>query len=505
MKYIYSVLLLIISYVSYSQNEVDALRYSFLRHGGTARYTGMSGAFGALGADFSSLSTNPAGVATFRKYLQVTLSPEVVSTGVTAKYRENEIEKYNLSFGVSNLGVIISIKNDYEGYSKWRNVCFGLGYNKLLNLSENASIQGYSEESSMLDQFAMNSNGYTPDELFDNYKEIEWLAWAAELTDVIKGSTDNTYEHQYLSKTYLQQHKTYKNRGGVGEYLFSIGGNYDNKLQIGASLGIQSVRYENETTYTESSDSTDLSSYTFTEELNTSGAGFNLKLGLIYIPFRFLRLAAAIHTPTYYTFTDIYSYSMQSKWRTPDADGNDQYKYSTKDFNENGTSENEFSYELFAPYRFITSAAIVVSRFAILSADYEYVDYSMAKLKSLDDNFSKQNANIKDLYHATRNIRLGTEIRLTPIYLRGGVSHYGSPYSENYDDKGCVRSYSFGIGFKSKSFYADFAYNHSEYSKDYKMFDYIKFLDNGKTELATEMAELKFNQNTIGVTVGFRF
>src|SRR5215204_5430306 len=53
--------------VSKSQNEVDALRYSQVMTGSTARSLSMGGAFGALGADFSSLSTNPAGLGVYRK------------------------------------------------------------------------------------------------------------------------------------------------------------------------------------------------------------------------------------------------------------------------------------------------------------------------------------------------------------------------------------------------------------------------------------------------------
>ena len=34
--------------------------------GGTARFMGAGGAMGALGADFGTLSTNPAGLAMFR-------------------------------------------------------------------------------------------------------------------------------------------------------------------------------------------------------------------------------------------------------------------------------------------------------------------------------------------------------------------------------------------------------------------------------------------------------
>ena len=45
----------------FAQNEMDALRYSQIIPGGTARFASMGGAFGALGGDFSSLGINPAG------------------------------------------------------------------------------------------------------------------------------------------------------------------------------------------------------------------------------------------------------------------------------------------------------------------------------------------------------------------------------------------------------------------------------------------------------------
>jgi hypothetical protein len=49
-----------------AQSSADVLRYSFLQPGGTARFVGAGGAFGALGAEFGSLSQNPAGIALFR-------------------------------------------------------------------------------------------------------------------------------------------------------------------------------------------------------------------------------------------------------------------------------------------------------------------------------------------------------------------------------------------------------------------------------------------------------
>ena len=42
----------------YSQNEIDALRYSQQNIFGT-RFNSMGGSFGSLGGDFSTLSYNP--------------------------------------------------------------------------------------------------------------------------------------------------------------------------------------------------------------------------------------------------------------------------------------------------------------------------------------------------------------------------------------------------------------------------------------------------------------
>ena len=51
-----------------AQNEEDALRYSQLFDAGlTARSLSMGGAFGALGADMSEMSINPAGIAVYRR------------------------------------------------------------------------------------------------------------------------------------------------------------------------------------------------------------------------------------------------------------------------------------------------------------------------------------------------------------------------------------------------------------------------------------------------------
>ena len=49
-----------------AQNQYDVVRYMDDDLNGTARFVGMGGAMSALGADISTIGTNPAGIGLFR-------------------------------------------------------------------------------------------------------------------------------------------------------------------------------------------------------------------------------------------------------------------------------------------------------------------------------------------------------------------------------------------------------------------------------------------------------
>ena len=81
------------SLVSIAQNDIDAMRYSQLTFGGTARFASMAGSMGALGGDISTLSFNPAGLAIFRK-TEITITPSIFSQTTSSTYNgNNEIDK----------------------------------------------------------------------------------------------------------------------------------------------------------------------------------------------------------------------------------------------------------------------------------------------------------------------------------------------------------------------------------------------------------------------------
>ncbi len=492
-------LLLLSSYLLLAQNEVDALRYSFLTHGGSARYTGMSGAFGALGADFSSLSTNPAGIGTFKKS-RFMFSPIFILTSVDANYRDKTTDNEKISFNLNNFGLLLNLKSYDEDDSGWKSVAFGIGYNRLKNFNREVTIRGYNDNSSMLDQFMLNSDYVHPEDFYYYYMEPEFQAYNTYLTDTIPNA-GYLYTHPLLGAYDVDQEKRIKTRGGISEVVFSLGGNYANKFQIGASFGIQNIRYIQKSEYTETSGLSNLISYTFTENLETKGSGYNFKLGVIYRLNNFARFGLAFHTPTFYKLKDVFSYSMSSSWiNSPDPATTDTEFYSdTETFNGDGATENEYTYELYTPFRVVTSVAFVVARYGIISADYEYVDYSRARLRGEDYNFDTENDVIKSSYFAGHNLRLGTEIRLAPMYLRGGVSYYGSPYSKLFDDKGAIKGYSFGLGLKSENVYVDLAFNHSFYDNDYQLYQYDIELED------VETARLFLTEDYINFTIGFKF
>jgi hypothetical protein len=83
----------------YSQNDIDAMRYSQTYFGGTARSKAMAGSFGALGADGSCMGINPAGIGLYKKG-DINLSLGLIFNSVDATHNGevNNNLKANVNF-----------------------------------------------------------------------------------------------------------------------------------------------------------------------------------------------------------------------------------------------------------------------------------------------------------------------------------------------------------------------------------------------------------------------
>ncbi|HRH01601.1 MAG TPA: hypothetical protein PLI68_05520 [Bacteroidia bacterium] len=484
-----------------AQNQVDALRYSQITYGGTARYVGVGGAFGAFGADASALSSNPAGIGMYRKS-DLTFTPTFYNGNTTSAYNGATNRDAKLNFNFGNAAFIINIpKAKNDGSKEWKSLSFGISYNRQNNFHNRIFIEGNTNGSSLLKQYVAEANGYNPLSLnlFGND-----LAYQTYLIDTIPGETNSYFANtNFNSATHK---KSIEQSGAMGETALSFGANYNNKLYLGASIGFDKIKYEESSRYEESDNDTgktgnyislykmDLKKFVLDEKYSTSGRGINLKAGAIYSVFDWLKIGAAVHSPTYfYSMTDTYSDSitaMYSYFETPDSTG----YYPNGRTLTYSSPEGLFEYSLSTPFRAIASIGFLINKRGLISADYEYVNYSQARLNSDNDEFRNANKSIQMEYTAASNIRIGTEWRFEPFSVRAGYSYYGSPYKDKINN-GSRSTYSIGFGYKLEVFYLDIAYQLTQSKERYYMYD-AGFVNESSN---------KIQSGALLTTVGFKF
>ena len=477
---------------SFGQDEVDALRYSQNHIIGTARSAAMAGAFGALGADFSALSTNPAGIGMYRSS-EFIITPQLYFSNTGATYNGTYRDDVDENFNFSNLGMVLTeeIPNRLDKPG-WRFMQFGVGINRLNNFNERIMIQGVNEQNSRADVYARLADGIPPGQLSDNPFDLEpaWNSFAIDLSD----SVNNLYR-SYAPEGPVNQKDFIESWGSMNEILISMGANYNDRLYVGASVGFPYIRYHQQRTYTETKTEEsavvdEFREYTVEEELFTTGTGFNFKVGAIYKPINWLRIGAAVHTPTYFTnLTDEWDISMETRFDLPDSQGN----YDYYDSSPLGT----FDYNLRTPLKAQGNLAFIIGTYGLFSIDYEYLDYATARFRAPRYDFETENQSIQNKYQATHNFRFGTEWRYTNFSFRGGFAIYQSPYANDIND-GARTSLSFGVGYGFKNAFVDLAWVNTSSEEDYYMYGI-------KDAVEVNPAMIEKNKNRFLATIGFRF
>jgi hypothetical protein len=489
MKRIYYIFIfLLITGTLSAQTIDDALRFSKHDYSGTARSMSMGGAFGALGGDFSSLSINPAGIAVYRSS-EFTFTPslELVETSNSGETNE----KY--SFTIGNIGYVASMVPRLAPEKGIQNFNFAIGYNRVANFNREGFVMNVESPNSRLYYWRDISDGTNPDNLYSFEEQLAYDTYLLNHDD----------EFNYITPLYpndaMDQLKYIDEKGYIGEYIIAGGFNISHKFYLGASIGIQDVYYKSTTTYIESifgisdvpiPNESALEEFTFREFLKTSGAGVNFKIGAILRPIKNLRLGIALHTPTYYNLDERYETFMSSQF-TPDM--NDQ-----PEFPEDGNAYHEkysdfvarSNFDLETPFRAIFSGAYLLGKRAIISVDYEMIDYSNSEFDGND--YNDLNRSISQSYESTHNLRIGGELRVNPNFsLRGGYAKIGDPYKGAIDES--YEAYSGGLGFKQNNFFFDLGYQFREYDEGYVFFP------------GSDIVSLNNKNHQIRMTFGFRF
>lgn len=420
--------------LSFGQYVDQALLFSQQNYGSTARSKAMGNAFGAIGGDFSSLSINPAGIGIYLRS-EVTGTLNMLGNSSTdATYQGQITSDQNNNFSFRNFGYVLA-NPVVGGGSGLVSFNFGIGFNKLNNFNQSISFGKNESPHSMMDAFAEGTNGINSTNLLDEnnpYNNVPWeskQAWETYLMDVTNPDNTgmgNSYQSILLVNELVNQNMIVSKEGFLNEYVASFGANFNHQLYLGATFGMQDLYYNESKNYSEDGE---FGRFDYFNTYRTRGFGYNLKLGIIYRPMPALRLGAAIHTPTFFDLKEEYSSIMTSDLMnvSTNADG----KHSAE------TPIDEQRYKMDTPTRSIGSLAYQFGKKGMISFDYEYVDYSNMKFKTIPNeiNLSNNNAKIKTKYQSVSNLRFGGELKPTEaLSLRAGYELFGNPYKSFIDN-----------------------------------------------------------------------
>jgi long-subunit fatty acid transport protein len=475
----------------FAQNVDDALRYSQVFYGGSARFMSMGGAFTALGGDLSSLSQNPAGIGVFRAS-EMSVTPQLNYINSNAGYHGNT-EDYIYNFNLSQAGFVSNMisTNKSAGLIKFN---FGYTFNKTNNLHQSIRIQGINNTSSMADYWAGVGDGTK----YYDLSGPEGIAYDTWIIDTITGAGAMSYGTVFSNygdnppSRYGQSiNRLITNEGFTGEHAISFGGNYSEKVYFGATFGISQLRYISQFQHSESANQPMVSlfeNFNYLDYYEDRGTGYSFKLGAIVKPVETMRIGVAFHSPVWYHIDEYFFETISSNF----TDGS---RY------ESSNEPMRFEYALTTPFRVLGGIAIQIKKVALLSADYEFVDYSMAKFSQTGDgyNYSEKNDNISNSLKSASNFRVGGEFRFDKLYLRSGYGYYGKAFAQSEDNADLdYQSISGGIGFRERNFSIDFGYSHLSSSQVYYLYPLAESFEPARASLST-------NQNMFTLTFGFKF
>ena len=532
-----SILLMCTAIASHAQTAYDGLLFSENNYEGTARSVAMGNAFTALGGDLGSITINPAGSAV-AGYSQFTITSGLTFSASTAQgvspfadgslpYFERKMQSGMTSFNIPNMG--ITFNWDTNRNTGLKNLTFGFVVNKTADFSQDVYASGLNSTTSFMGAMAFNATDHYmwADQLSlkDNpyaYDDCPWeyvVGYNSNMIAPYGGDAEGDY---FAGASELifddgeiaiggELGQTYGRRveGGKYDYAFNIGANVSDFLYLGANLGISSLNYSYDEYFKEEAiDPADFGIVLDDENIffkqmkhrywyQADGSGIYAKIGAILTPGYGLRIGAAIQTPTTTTITERWQYSGSTEFSSSKFNGYE------------ASPEGEYGYVFNSPMRANVGLAYTFGNFAVVSADYEFCDYSQMKFmedgNGIDDYFNDVNNAIKEVFGPQHMWRFGAEAKLGALALRGG---YGLSTSPEKHFKGTYRSnFSFGLGYSSNgSFFADFAVRKNIYNNEYFMpySDYIFDENDNIAEPAPEILITRSDWKVL-LTLGWRF
>ena len=448
---------------------------------GTARFVGMGGAMGALGADMSVISWNPAGIGLFRK--------NDVSITFGGLWNKNKIKDEGRGAGTfDQAGFVYSFKTESD-------VCpyvnFAFNYQKKKNFNQNFYADSDPKNPlliSQMDQLAeIASAGY----------DTNWnLAGLAVDNEALSTWQDAEGKTQYYNKYYCSANQyTHHSEGSLRGFDLNVSTNVNDRAFLGFTFGIDNLDYYSWYNYYEACEYNDdggitrYGNYGIGSDKHITGYGINFKLGGIIRPFpdNSFRIGVAVESPTWF--------KLKSRELMDICYYNENWDLTQRSPQVN----SDIDYNLRTPWKFRASMGSTVGSMFAWDVDYEFANYSdMTQRYPKYNTFGgvedeAMNEHMGLMLKGVHTVRAGMEIRPTsPLAFRLGYNFSSAAYQNDatFDQYGLRNSpasdyftrtsymvakpthiLGVGMGYKWKSLYIDLAYKVRHQKADFYSFD----------------------------------
>ena len=461
-KYILLLITIITVNIIQAQEIRDALRYSQENLNGTARFRAMSGAFGALGGDLSSINVNPAGSAIFaNNQLGFTLNNTSINNN--SNFFDNTTNVKDSSFDLNQAGGVFVFKNQNK-LNNWKKFSVAINFENTNVLNNSIYSAGTNPSNSIANYFLSYANGVPLNVLEDsNYDELGHGAQQAFLgyqgyiiNPVNNNSTNTNYTSNVPAGGSYYQENTITAKGYNGKLSFNAATSFKDKLYIGVNLNSHFVDFRQSSRFYEDNEAPLTPDYTvsrvqFDNDLYTYGTGFSFQLGAIAKLSKELRFGIAFESPTWLRLNDEFTQKLIG------VSANTSEELAPDVVNPNTTNYYE-PYKLQTPSKWTGSMAYVFGKKGLISVDYAIKDYSSIQFKPNSDPYYRTlNNKMNGLLNSASELRLGAEYKIEAWSLRGGYRLEQSPY-KNKTTIGDLTGYSGGIGYNFGGTKLDLSY-----------------------------------------------
>lgn len=480
-----------------AQNQYDALRFLGNDVNGTARFVGMGGAMSSLGADLSTIGTNPAGIGLYRSN-DVALSFGFNANKSHSDFNGSVMDESRNRASFDQVGFVWSTKIGNKTDLRFLN--FAFNYHKRVNFNRQFASKGGLNGNSLTWQMAdmIDGAGYQTDNHFNglldannpytesSFYDTPYLGAMGARTGLVdvdwddKGNITKIYGWKVLMGEYYS-----RETGSVNEYDFNVSFNVRDRFYFGATLGVYDIDYLRYSSYGENVQRFDreyLANFTLNNTYKTEGTGIDLKVGTIIRPFEYspFRFGLAIHTPILYNMSDRYTSVLTSN--LPSA----SYIENLADYLYGG--QYVWDYRLITPWRFNVSVGTIVGGIMALDAEYEFENYSATKLQNAEGVELNGQSAIKETLKGVHSFRVGMETKVSSAFSVRAGYHFRStpitgdafkniPVTDNtrtdaeYLNLKSRQAVSVGLGYRGRLVYADVAYKYDFYKGDFYAFD----------------------------------